>query len=59
MGHTLNTVSTNNGRFRCNAGAATLQGVKTLGSTTFMTYNEFYDGSGTLEVRGAFSYRST
>ena len=58
MGHTLNTVSTNNGRFRVIINEAKLQGVKTLGSTTYMTYNEFYDGSGTLQVRGKFIYRT-
>ena len=59
MGHLLNVVSTDNGRFRCVGNAATLEGVKSLGSTTFMNYNELYDGSGNLEIKGAFSYRST
>jgi len=59
MGHTLNTVSTDNGRFRCVAGSASLQGVKSLGSTTYMNYDQLYDGSGELNIRGAFSYRST
>jgi hypothetical protein len=58
MGHTLNTVSTNNGRFRCVANSASLQGVKTLGATTYMSYDQLYDGSGTLQIHGAFSYRS-
>ena len=59
MGHLLNVVTTDNGRFRCVGNAATLQGVKSLGGTTFMNYNELYDGSGNLEIKGAFSYRST
>ena len=55
-GHVLNVVSTDNGRFRCLANTATLQGVKGLGNTTYMTYNQFYDGVGDLNLTGSFTY---
>jgi hypothetical protein len=58
-GHTTNTVTTDNGRFRCISESASLQGVKSLGSTTYMTYDQLYDGSGSLEFTGQFTYRST
>tara|TARA_R110002110_G_C13385393_1_gene711474 strand:+ start:473 stop:1210 length:738 start_codon:yes stop_codon:yes gene_type:complete len=54
-GHTTNTVTTDNGRFRVNG--TYLAGVKTLGSTTYMTYDQLWDGSGDLNMSGSFTYR--
>jgi len=54
-GHTLNVSSSTNPRMRHN-GASTLQGTKTLGNTTYLTYNELSNGS--LQFDAVFSYKS-
>ena len=56
-GHTLNISNTSlNPRMR-HHGAATLQGTKTLGNTTYLTYNELTSGS--LQFDATFVYKAS
>jgi hypothetical protein len=57
-GHTVGVTSTaDNPRMRIDASALTLEGVKSLGNTTYLSYNELCSG-GTLEFAVLFSYIS-
>jgi hypothetical protein len=57
-GHTVGVTSTaDNPRMRVDASALTLEGVKSLGNTTYLSYNELCSG-GTLEFAVLFSYIS-